>query len=187
MKIAKEHQMTRKHILSLAVATVGAGLLAVSGTASAFGAGPHGRHHGGSGAAKACIAVMTKDQRSDLKAVFTKYGPTLRADHKAVFEAKQALETAIFSDPQHPNLSSAETALASAKSTLQEQEDAAASAVCAILNPKQLSAAQGLYGDLVALRESAHKQAREDFQKARSAAGDPPWNSSSTTQGSPQE
>ena len=60
--------MTRKYILSLAAATIGSGLIAVTG-AYAFGFGGHHGHHG-SGAARACIAVMNPDQRDDLKSIF---------------------------------------------------------------------------------------------------------------------
>jgi hypothetical protein len=170
--------MTRKGVLSLAAVTIGAGLLAV-GTASAFGFGHHGHH--GSGAARACLAVMPKDQRPQLKSIFTKYGPTLKADRKAVFEAKQAVEQGILT--KSSDLATLEGNLATAKTNLQHEEDLVAGDICGLLNMTQLGAADNLYNELVALRENTHKQAREDVQKARESVGLPVWGSRSTQQG----
>ena len=85
--------MTRKYILSLAAATIGSGLIAVTG-AYAFGFGGHHGHHG-SGAARACIAVMNHDQRDGLKSIFKGEKGAFFTDHKAAETAKQDLTLAI--------------------------------------------------------------------------------------------
>lgn len=159
--------MNRKYILSLAAAAIGSGVIAI-GAAQAHGFGHGGRH--GSGAARACIAVMDHDQRAGLKTIFKDAKTNIIADHKAVGAAKQDLALAILS--KKDDLSTLETNLATAKSKLQQDEDAAAAKVCGVLNPKQLDAAQGLYKNMLALRESTHKQARAYFMDARKSAGD---------------
>jgi hypothetical protein len=159
--------MNRKYIFSLAAAAIGSGVIAIA-AAHAHGFGHHGHH--GSGAARACIAVMTPDQRAGLKGIFGDAKTNIIADHKGVAAAKQDLALAILS--KNDNLSTLESNLATAKSKLQQDEDAAAAKVCGVLNPKQLEAAQGLYKNMLALRESTHKQARAYFMDARKSAGD---------------
>jgi hypothetical protein len=160
--------MTRKYILSLAAATIGSGLIAVT-AAHAFGPGGHGHHHG-SGAVKACIAVMTPEQRGDLKTIFMTDKGTLMADHQTVRADKQALNVAIL---KGTGVSDAETNLADAKAKLQKEEDAVAAQICGTLKGTQPAAALTLYNGLTALHESTHEQARTLFKNARTAAGDP--------------
>ncbi len=163
--------MNRKYVFSLAAAVIGSGVIAIS-AAHAFGFGHHGHH--GSGAAKACIAVMTHDQRTGLKTIFSDAKTDIIADHKSVAEAKHKLELAILGGSatasEVPGL---EASLATAKSTLQTEEDKVAAQVCGVLKPAQLSAAEGLYQNLVTLREKTHAEARAYFLDARKAAGDP--------------
>jgi hypothetical protein len=163
--------MTRKHILSLAAATIGSGLIALT---SAYAFGPGGGHgHHGSGAIKACIAVMNHDQRSGLKTIFMDEKGTLMPDHQKVRADKQALNLAILTKG---DVSGAEATLATDKAALQKEEDALAGKVCGILstgNPNQLKAAQDLYTGLTALHQNTHEQARTLFKNARTAAGNP--------------
>lgn len=169
--------MNRKYVFSLAAAAIGSGVIAIT-AAHAFGGGHHGHH--GSGAAKACIAVMTHEQRADLKTIFGDAKTNIIADHKKVSEAKQELALAILS--KKDDLGTLESNLSAAKSKLQQDEDAAALKVCGELNPKQLSAAEGLYKNLLTLRENSHKQARDYFKDARASAGDPAADMHSNTQ-----
>jgi hypothetical protein len=170
--------MNRKYIFSLAAAAIGSTALAVT-AANAFGG--HGGHHHGSPAARACIAVMTPDQRSNLKSIFSDAKSTLMMDHQKVESAKQDLEVAIFT--KGSDLNTPENNLSAAKLKMLQDQDAAAVKVCGLLNAKQLSAAEDLYKNLVALRQSTHEQARDYFKKARTAAGDP---TTSDTQAAPQ-
>jgi hypothetical protein len=160
--------MTRKYILSLAAATIGSGLIAVTG-AYAFGFGGHHGHHG-SGAAKACIAVMNHDQRDGLKTIFKGEKGTFFTDHKAAETAKQDLALAILNKG---DVSTAENNLSAAKLKVLQDQDAVAAKICGQLNAQQLSAAQNLYKNMTALRQSSHEQARTIFQNARTAAGNP--------------
>ncbi len=164
--------MTRKYILSLAAATIGSGLIAVTG-AYAFGFGGHHGHHG-SGAARACIAVMNPGQRADLKNIFKGEKSTFIADHKAVMTAKQNLTLAILKNPKvdPSTLTGLETALSSAKAKVQADQDSIATQICGSLTGTQQAAALDLYSNMVALRQSTHQQARTIFQNARKAAGD---------------
>ena len=161
--------MTRKYILSLAAATIGSGLIAVT-AAHAFGPGGHGGHHG-SGAVKACIAVMNQDQRTGLKTIFMDEKGTLMPAHQKVHADRQALELAILNKG---DVSVAETTLNTDKAALQTAEDDLAVKICGTLTDKQPAAAVSLYTGLTALRQSTHEQARTLFQNARTAAGDPP-------------
>ncbi|HZY58671.1 MAG TPA: hypothetical protein VFE56_02835 [Candidatus Binataceae bacterium] len=163
--------MKRKYVLSLAAAAIGSGMIAVAAV-HAHGFGHHGHH--GSGAARACIAVMTHDQRANLKSVFTDAKTELMGDHQKVKAAKEDLTLAILG--KKDDLGALESSLSVAKAKLQQDEDAAAVKVCGLLNPKQLSAAEGLYKNMLTLRETTHKQARDYFKAARSAAGDPTSN-----------
>ncbi len=172
--------MTRKYILSLAAATIGSGLIAVT-AAHAFGPGGHGHHHG-SGAIKACIAVMNPDQRAGLKTIFTDEKGTLMPAHQKLRADKQALELAILNKG---DVSGAENTLNTDKVALQKAEDDLAVKICAILTDKQPAAAVTLYNGLTALRQSTHEQARTLFKDARTAAGDPP--STTQSQGNPAQ
>jgi len=161
--------MNRKYVFSVAAAAVGSAALAVTAAHAFGGFGPHGHHHG-SPAAKACIAVMTPDQRANLKSIFTDAKAGLMSDHQKVQSAKHDLTEAILS--KHADLGPLENNLSTAKLKLLQDEDAVAVKVCGLLNPKQLSAADGLYKNLLALRQSTHEQARDYFKQARTAAGD---------------
>jgi hypothetical protein len=161
--------MKGKYVFSMAVAAIGSAAVAVAVAHAHGGFGPHGRHHG-SPAAKACIAVMTPDQRSSLKSIFMDAKGNLMSDHQKVQSAKQDLTQAILS--KNGDLGPLEQNLSAAKLKLLQDEDAAAVKVCGLLNPKQLSAAEGLYKNLLSLRQSTHQQAREYFKQARAAAGD---------------
>jgi hypothetical protein len=164
--------MKGKYVLSIAAGVIGSAAIAV--TAAHAHGGFH--HHHGSAAARSCIAAMTPDQRSNLKSIFSDAKGNLMTDHQNVMAAKQALTEAILS--KNPNLGQLEANLSKAQSTLLQDEDAAAVKICGSLNAQQLSAAEGLYKNMVSLRQSTHQQAREYFQQARTAAGD----TSSTTQ-----
>jgi Skp family chaperone for outer membrane proteins len=133
------------------------------------GFGAHGHHHG-SAAAKACIAVMTPDQRANLKTIFSDSKSSLMTDHQKVMSAKQDLANAILSKTS--DLSSLESNLSNAKLKLLQDEDAAAVKVCGMLTDKQLGAAQGLYKNMLALHQSTHQQMMDYFKQARTAAGD---------------
>lgn len=174
--------MKRKYVFSMAVAAVGSAALAVAAAHAAYG-GHHGHH--GSAAAKACIAVMTKDQRMGLKTIFSGEKTTLKSDHQKLASDEQALTEAILSKTS--DLSGLETTVSNDKKTLVQDQDALAVKICATLNSQQLSAADGLYKNLLALRHSTHQQAREYFKQARTAAGDPAATQvPSETQSSPQ-
>jgi hypothetical protein len=171
--------MTRKYILSLAAATIGSGLIAVT-AAHAFGPGGHGHHHG-SAAVKACIAVMTPTERADLKTIFGDYKTDLRTDFQKVRADKEALNVAILTPKG--DVSGAENTLATDQATLQKEADELAGKICGTLNGTQQSQALILYNELTALRKTSHEEARAYFKAARSAAGDP----SSAVQGQGQE
>lgn len=176
--------MSRKYVLSIAAAAIGSVALAV-GAAQANGFGHRGHHHG-SAAAKACIAVMTHDQRANLKSIFSGEKGTLMHDHQTVVSDQQALTQAILNKTS--DLSSLEGTLSSDKQKLLQEEDAVAAKICGSLSAQQLSAAQGLYKNMLALRQSTHQQAREYFKQARTAAGDPASSQvPSGTQSSSQE
>jgi hypothetical protein len=162
--------MTRKYILSLAAATIGSGLIAVTAAHAFGGPGGHGQHHG-SGAVKACIAVMNSDQRAGLKTIFVDEKGDLIPAHQKVRADKQALELAILNKG---DVGGAENTLATDKAALQKAEDGLAVKICAILTDKQPAAAVTLYNGLTALHQSTHEQARTLFKDARTAAGDPP-------------
>jgi len=170
--------MNRKYVFSLAAAAIGSGVIAIS-AAHAYGFGHHGHH--GSGAAKACIAVMTHDEKMGLKTIFSDAKTNIIADHKSAAAAKHDLELAIVKNPKG-DFSALETSLANAKSKLQQDQDKVAAEVCGSLNSQQMGAAEGLYKNLLALRESTHSQARAFFKDARTAAGDPAVQMQSTTQ-----
>ena len=178
--------MTRKSILSLAAATIGSGLIAVTAAHAFGGPGGHGHHHG-SAAVKACIAVMTHEQRAGLKTIFMGQKDTLIADHQKVHTDQQTLNQVILGLNKSVTLTQAEDTLNTDKAALQLEKDALAAQICGTLstNPKQLKAAQDLYTGLVALRESTHASARILFQDARKAAGDPP--SAAQSQGNPAQ
>ncbi len=161
--------MKRKYVFSIVAAVAGSAALVVAAAHAHGGFGPGGHHHGSS-AAQACIAVMTYDQRSNLKSIFTGVKSNLMTDHQNVKIAKEALTLGIL---QKSDLSPLESSLSAAKLKLLQDEDAAAVKVCGLLNAKQLSAAEGLYKNLAALHKSTHEQAREYFKQARDAAGDP--------------
>jgi hypothetical protein len=175
--------MKRKYVLSMAAAAIGSAALAVT-AAHAYGFG-HGGHHHGSAAAKACIAVMTHDQRANLKTILSGEKTTLMSDHQKVRSDKQALTQAILDKTS--DLSALEGTLSTDKQKLLQEEDAVAVKICATLNSQQLSAAQGLYKNMLTLRQNTHQQAREYFKQARTAAGDPAASQvPSETQSSPQ-
>ncbi len=159
--------MKGKYILSIAAGVIGSAAIALT-AAHAQGGGFH--HHHGSAAARSCIAVMTPDQRSNLKSIFSDARSTLMTDHQNVRAAKQALTEAILS--KNTNLGQLESNLSKAQLTLLQDEDAAAVKICGLLNSQQLSAAEGLYKNLSSLRQSTHQQAFEYFKQARIAAGD---------------
>jgi Spy/CpxP family protein refolding chaperone len=169
--------MNTKYVVAMTAGAIGSAALAFGVAYAHGGFGGHGHHHG-SAAAKACIAVMTPDQRANLKPIFTDAKSNLMADHQKVKAARQDLNEAILS--KTADLSSLESNLSSARLKLLQDQDAAAVKVCGMLNDKQLSAAHGLYKNLVALRQSSHQQMRDYFKQARDAAGD----TSTSTQGS---
>lgn len=162
--------MKRKYVVSIGAAVVGSAALVVAAAHAHGGFSAHGHHHG-SAAAKACIAVMTPDQRGSLESIFGGVKTNLMNDHQKVASAKDDLTLGILE--KKDDLSSLENNLSAAKLKLLQDEDAAAAKVCGLLNPKQLGAAEGLYKNMLALRDSTHEQAREYFKQARSAAGDP--------------
>jgi Skp family chaperone for outer membrane proteins len=161
--------MKPKYVLSIAAAVAGGAALLAEAAYAHGGFGPGGRHHG-SAAARACIAVMTPDQRADLKSIFADVKGNLMTDHQNVQSAREALTLGILE--KKDNLGSLQNSLSAAKLKLLQDEDAAAVRVCGLLNAKQLSAAEGLYKNLAALHKSTREQAREYFKQARSAAGD---------------
>ena len=174
--------MKRNYVISMALAAVGSAALAI-GVAHADGFG-HGGHHHGSAAAKACIAVMTHDQRANLRSIFGGEKMTLMTDHQTVASDKQALTLAIL---DKTDLSGPESKLSADQQKLQQEEDAVAAKICATLSTQQQNAAKGLYNNLVALRQSSHLQARNYFKQARTAAGDPAVSQvPSETQSGPQ-
>ncbi len=175
--------MKRKYVFSCAAAAIGSAALAVAAAhANGFG---HGGHRHGSAAAKACIAVMTHDQRANLKSIFSGEKTTLMSDHQKVASDNQDLTQAILGKTS--DLSTLENNLSAAKLKLLQDEDATATKICATLNPQQLSAAQGLYKNLLTLRQTTHQQAQDYFKQARTAAGDPAVSQGpSETQSSPQ-
>ena len=180
--------MKKKYVFSVAAAAIGSAALAVAAAHAAYGFGHHGHH--GSGAAKPCVAVMTHDQRMGLKAIFKGAKTNIIADHKSVKAAKEALAAAILSGDTTTALSAPdgpESKLSAAELKLQQDEDAAAVTICGKLSSQQLSAAEGLYKNMLKLRESSHEKAREYFKQARHNAGDPAVSQvPSETQSSPQ-
>ncbi len=176
--------MNRKYVLSIAAGVIGSAAIAVAAAHAHGSFGHHGHHHG-SPAAKACIAVMTPDQRAGLKSIFTDAKTTLMSDHQKVASAKQDLTLAILT--KKDDLSPLENNLSAASLKMLQDQDAAAAKVCGLLNPKQLSAAEGLYKNMVSLRQSSHQQAHEYFKQARTAAGDAATTQNSgEIQGGPQ-
>jgi len=161
--------MNTRYVVAMTAGAIGSAALAFGVAFAHGGFGGHGHHHG-SAAAKACIAVMTPEQRSNLKTIFTEAKSSLKADHQKVMAAKQDLNEAILSKTS--DLSSLETNLSNARLKLLQDQDAAAVKVCGMLNDKQMSAAHGLYKNLAALRQSTHQQMRDYFKQARDAAGD---------------
>ena len=159
--------MKRSYFFSLAVAAIGSATLSLA-AANANGFG-HGGHHHGSAAARACIAVMSHDQRSGLKSIFSGEKSTLMVDHQKLMADQQALSEAILS--KNSDLSTLEGNVSADKQKLLQERDAIAVKICGTLNAQQLSAAQGLYKNMVALRQSTHQQAREYIKQARTAAG----------------
>jgi hypothetical protein len=159
--------MKRSYLFSLAIAAIGSATLSL-GAANANGFG-HGGHHHGSAAARACIAVMSHDQRSGLKSIFSAEKSTLMGDHQKLMADQQALSQAILSKTS--DLSTLEGNVSTDKQKLLQEQDTIAVKICGTLNSQQLSAAQGLYKNMLALRQTTHQQAHEYFKQARSAAG----------------
>ena len=143
---------------------IGTALLASNGYAQGFG----GHHRGGS-ATRTCIAVMSSSQKANLKQIFSTQKQTLMTDHQNVKSAKNALTTAILSGSK--DVSSQESALASAQQQLQKDSDATAAQICGQLSSTQLSAAQTLFTNMSTLRANTHQQAMSYFQQAQTAAG----------------
>jgi len=148
-----------------ALVILSSALLAGNGYAQAF----HGHHHGMS-AMGPCIAVMSSSQKANLKQTFSTGRQTLQTDRQNVASAKQALVSAILSGSK--DVSSQESALASAQQQLQKDQDSAAQQVCSQLSSTQLSAAQTLFNNMTALRASTRQQAKTYLQQAKAAAGD---------------
>jgi hypothetical protein len=155
----------------MAVVIISCALLAENANAQGF----RGHHHGNS-AVGPCIAVMSSSQRANLKATFSSEKQTLQTDHQNVASAKQALVSAILSGSK--DVSSQESALASAQQQLQKDSDSVAEQVCGQLSSTQLSAAQTLFNNLTTLHQNSRAQAKTYFQQAQAAAG----NSSQTSE-----
>jgi hypothetical protein len=158
--------MTRKSIFMLAAA-VASGLIAVT-VVHAEGLGHRDRPL--SEAAQACLAVIRKDQRAGLDIIFTGQKSAFMADQKAWLGAKDDVSLAILTKG---DVTTAENKLSAAKAKVQQDEDAMAAKICGLLDKKQLSAAEDLYKNLTALRQSGDEHADNYFKAARSAAGDP--------------
>ncbi|HKD65360.1 MAG TPA: hypothetical protein VKB84_00870 [Candidatus Binataceae bacterium] len=159
--------MKRKYIFSLAAAAVGSVALAAAAV-HAEGFGHHGRHHG-SGAVRACIAVMNPTQRANLKTIFTPdEKSTLKGDYEAVKGARNALNLAILGGTT--DLSKQEGDLSAAQSKLLADQDKLAVKICGSIGQPQLGSADTLYKNLAALRESTHEKAHEILKEAHAAA-----------------
>jgi hypothetical protein len=160
----KEHFMRSRLILQGAAVVVAGVSFAANGYAQGFA----GHHHGNS-AIRPCIAVMSSSQKADLKQIFSAEKQTLKTDRQNVVSAKQALTSAILSGSK--DVSSQESALASAQQQLQKDQDSAAEQVCGQLSSTQLSAAQTLFNNLTTLHTNTRQQAKTYFEQAKSAAG----------------
>jgi hypothetical protein len=150
-----------------ATIVVGTAILAANSYAQGF----HGHHHGMS-AVGPCIAVMSSSQKASLKQTFSAERQTLETDRQNVATAKQALVTAILSGSK--DVSSQESALATAQQQLQKDTDSTAEQVCGQLSSTQLSAAQTLFNNLTTLHANTRAQAKTYFQQAQAAAGNSP-------------
>jgi preprotein translocase subunit SecF len=111
----------------VAVIIISSALLA--GNVYTFGS--HG-HHRGMSAMGPCIGVMSSSQKANLKQTLSSGRQTLKNDHQTVASAKQALVSAILSG--NTNVSSQESALATAQQQMQKDEDSAAQQVCGQLS-----------------------------------------------------
>jgi hypothetical protein len=154
----------KKYVL-VATLALSTSLFAVVG---AQAAGFHG-HHGG-GAIGSCIAVMNSTQKSGLKNTFSSEKQTMQTDRQSLTTARNALTSAILSGSK--DVSSQESALASAQATVQKDRDAMATQVCGQLTSTQLTAAQTLNTNMTNLRASTHSQAQSYYQTAQAAAGE---------------
>lgn len=147
-----------------AIIIVGITLLSGNSYAQGF----HGHHHGMS-AVGPCVAVMSSSQKANLKQTFSAERQTLETDRQNVATAKQALVSAILSGSK--DVSSQESALATAQQQLQKDTDSTAEQVCGQLSSTQLSAAQTLFNNLTTLHANTRAQAKTYFQQAQAAAG----------------
>jgi hypothetical protein len=159
--------MTRKSILMLAA--IIAGELVVVAAVHAESLGGHRDQHL-SEAAQACLVVIRQDQRRGLDKIFREQKSVFIADDKAWSAAKHDVSLAILTKS---DMTTPENNLFAAKTKVQHDEDAMAAKICGLLDKKQLSAAEDLYKNLTALRQSSDEEAGNYFKAARSAAGDP--------------
>lgn len=159
--------MLRKPTVWATAVVLGVGGLAASAYAHGFGGHRYGE---GMSAIRPCIVVMSPAQRANLKQIFSTQKDTLMTDHQNVENARKTLAGAIVSGTK--DVSSQESALATAQQQLQKDMDATAAQVCGQLNSSQLSAAQTLFNNLAALHANSRQQARSYFTQAKAAAGD---------------
>lgn len=151
----------KAYVLAATLA-IGTGLIASAAHAQSF----HGHHRGG--AMGSCIAVMNSTQKGNLKSTFSSQKSTLQTDRQNVMSARQALTTAILSNPS--GVSGAESSLATAQAQFQKDKDALAASVCGQLSSTQLTAAQTLNTNMTNLHASTRQQAQSYFQAAQAAA-----------------
>jgi hypothetical protein len=154
----------KKYVL-VATLALGTSLLAAVG---AQAAGFHG--HRGGGAMGSCIAVMNSTQKANLKTTFSGDKQTMETDRQNLMSARNGLTSAILSGSK--DLSTQETALATAQAQVQKDRDALATQVCSQLSAGQLTAAQTLNTNMTNLRASTHSQAQGYYQTAQAAAGE---------------
>jgi hypothetical protein len=124
--------------------------------------GHHGHHHG-SAALSACLAAAPQSVKANLWS--TMKGSSLWTDKKAVWTAKQNLAQGILA--QTNPLTPLETALSAAQLKALQDQDALAQNVCGQLTPAQLQAANTLYTNLQANRQTV----RGYYEAAHAAAG----------------
>lgn len=125
--------------------------------------GHRGGHHHGSAAMSACMVAAPQSVKSNLWSAIK--GSSLFADKKAMWAAKQSLDKAIL--VQTKPLTPLENALSAAQLKVLQDQDGIAQNVCGQLTQAQLSAANTLYTNLQANRQTV----RGYFEAAHAAAG----------------
>src|SRR5271163_857593 len=147
-EVSRSFKMTRKSIFML-VAAIASELIAVTAVHAERLGGHRDQHL--SETAQACLAVIRQAQRPALDTIFKEQKSAFMADDKVWSEANHDGSLAILTKG---DVTTAENNLSAAKAKVQQDEDAMAAKICGLLDKKQLGAAEDLYKNLTALRQS---------------------------------